>query len=376
MRILLYKKNHLIASSGGAEKIMITYANEFAKRGNEVILATRDPVEGQLFFELNKEVVFKHFNFKFSPIRRFIGKLLAKLGVIDNFPYFNRELLVSTMLGDYANKEEVDAVIVAGIQDLIDFTAYGNRNFPVIMMMHSHPNTFFIPSREKYYNQYINNASTIQVLLDSYQKAIPTCYKGPIVTIGNPIEAINISNNRQNVIIYMARITKGKQHHLLIEAFAKIANKHPQWQVHFYGDEIDAKYATQCKTEVKNKGLEKQIIFKGITRQVAEVLTSAKICAFPSYFEGFSLALTEAMAAGLPAIGFEYCSGVNEIIENNKTGFLVKDVDEFADKLDLLISNEELREQMGVEAQKICKAYTMDNIMNQWLTLIKKVTEK
>ena len=375
MRILLYKKNHLVASSGGAEKIMITYANEFAKRGNEVILATRDPVEGKLFFELNKEVIFKHFNFKFSPIRRFIGKLLAKLGVIDNFPYFNRELAVSTMLTSYANSKKVDIVIVAGIQDLIDFTAYGNRTFPVIMMMHSHPNTFFVPSREKYYSQYINNAVTIQVLLDSYKKAIPSCYNGPIVTIGNPIEPIKVENERKNIIIYMARINKGKQHHLLIEAFAKIADKHPQWQVHLYGDETDAKYAAQCKSEVKNKNLEKQIIFKGITKQVSEVLTTAKICAFPSYFEGFSLALTEAMSAGLPAIGFDYCSGVNEIIKNNKNGFLVKDVDEFADKLDLLISNEKLREQMGQEAKNICTAYTMDNIMNQWLTLIKNTVK-
>lgn len=35
----------------------------------------------------------------------------------------------------------------------------------------------------------------------------------------------------------------------------------PQWLVHLYGDETNAKYAAQCKSEVKNKNLEKQIIF-------------------------------------------------------------------------------------------------------------------
>ena len=149
----------------------------------------------------------------------------------------------------------------------------------------------------------------------------------------------------------------------------------PQGQVHLYGDETDAKYAAQCKSEVKNKNLEKQIIFKGTTKQLSEILTTAKICAFPSYFEGVSLAVTEAMSAGLPVIGFDYCSGVNEIIENNKNGFFVKDVDEFADKLDLLISNEKLREQMGQAAKNICTAYTMDNIMNRWITLIKNTVK-
>lgn len=54
---------------------------------------------------------------------------------------------------------------------------------------------------------------------------------------------------------------------------------------------------------------------------------------------------------------------------------MVKDVDEFADKLDLLISNEKLREQMGQEAKNICTAYTMDNIVNRWLTLIKNTVK-
>lgn len=375
MRILLYKKNHFINTSGGAEKIMVTYANELSRRGYKVILATRDEQDGRLFFPLDKDVIFKHFRFCFSAFRRFIGKVFAKAGIIRRFPYFNRELSVSLMLQNYCRDIKPDVIIVAGMQELIDFSAYGTLDCPVILMMHSHPKNYFTPKRLNYYKKYINNAAAIQVLMPSFVSSIPDVYGGKIIRIGNPVApSPDVSFiNRSKTIIYAARIEKGKQQHLLIEAFAKIAAKYPDWQVHFYGAEADKKYASYCNSLIIRQKLEHQVIFKGVTTKITEVLHNADICAFPSACEGFGLALTEAMAAGLPAIGFEYCSGVNELIENEKNGFLVKDADEFAEKLAVLMDDEDLRCRLGREAMRISFEYGMDNIMRQWEDLIKHV---
>lgn len=378
MHILLYKRNHLIGASGGAEKIMITYANEFSRKGFEVTLATRDEQNGELFFPLDKDVFFQHFHFSFSPFRRFCGKLLAKFALINRFPYFNRELAISSILQSYCYETKPDVVLVAGIQELIDFTAYGALDCPVILMMHSHPRNYFTPKRLNYYKNYINNAAVIQVLMPSYMLELPDNYKGKIVRIGNPVFPISDVSfiNRHKIIIYVARIERGKQQHLLINAFSKISTTYPDWQVHFYGAEADKKYVSYCKSLIIQNNLEKQIIFKGITQKIPQVLSMASICAFPSAYEGFSLALSEAMAAGLPVIGFDYCSGVNELIENNKNGFLVKNIDEFSEKLALLINDEKLRCQLGKCATNISSEYNMDNIMKQWEELIKQVTEK
>lgn len=348
-----------------------------AKRGHYVILATRDDKDGVPFFELNYQTIFKHFNFKFSKWRRLIGKILLKLNLIDRFPYFNRELLVCHMLNDYCKEKKIDVVIVSGCQELIDFTAYGELDCPIIMMMHSHPKAYFTKKRDSLYRRYINKASAIQVLMPSYSKALPDNYKGKIVCIGTPVcSASDISlASRKNIIVYLARIEKGKQQHLLIEAFAKIANQYPDWQVHFYGAEADKKYVSFCHSLISTTGLGQQIIFKGVTANVPQVLRSAGVCAFPSLFDGFSLAQTEAMAYGLPVIGFDYCSGVNELIKDGYNGFLVKDVDDFAEKLDVLLDDENLRLEFGHNAQEIAETYSMDNIISQWENLINFVIE-
>ena len=83
-------------------------------------------------------------------------------------------------------------------------------------------------------------------------------------------------------------------------------------------------------------------------------LKVADIFAFPSNSEAFGLALTEAMAAGLPAIGYKSCPAVNEIIIDGYNGFLCDDgVDDFAEKMKVLMQNEELRKQMGKMLKKV-----------------------
>ncbi|MBQ8751316.1 MAG: glycosyltransferase [Alphaproteobacteria bacterium] len=371
--ILIYKKNHLIESSGGAERIIVEYSNTFARRGHNVSLVTRDNVNGFPFYPLDKKVLFKHFDFKFSKLRRFIGNRLRFLGLIKYFPSFNRELLVSDMLLEFCNEFKPDVVIVAGMQELIDFSAYGERNFPIILMLHSHPNAYFTKKRNALYKKYINNASAVQVLMKSYEAYIPENYKGKIVTIGNPVPSVVNNEERENTIIYLARIDRGKAHHLLIEAFNKISSKHPEWNVLFYGAVGDKKQYQYCLDLIEKYKLQDNVIFKGTTNEPHKALLKSKICAFPSQYEGFSLAQTEAMACGLPVIGFDYCSGVNELIKNNKNGYLVKDVDEFAEKLDLLMSNENLRSSMGIEACKISDEYSIDKIINTWEELINNV---
>ncbi|MBO5284722.1 MAG: glycosyltransferase, partial [Alphaproteobacteria bacterium] len=138
----------------------------------------------------------------------------------------------------------------------------------------------------------------------------------------------------------------------------------------------DKKYTAFCNSLITRKGLSHQVVFKGITTKPAQVLLNASVCAFPSAFEGFGLALTEAMAAGLPVIGFNYCSGVNELIKNGHDGFLVKDVNEFSEKLDLLLNDETLRRILGKQAQEISQTYSMDNIITQWENLIKLVIKE
>lgn len=78
------------------------------------------------------------------------------------------------------------------------------------------------------------------------------------------------------------------------------------------------------------------------------------------------------MSTGLPCVGFSECSGVNELIVDKNTGFLVDDTDGFAMALKDLMQDNELRNRVGTAAKASVIDYSGDVIWRQWQQLIKK----
>ena len=80
------------------------------------------------------------------------------------------------------------------------------------------------------------------------------------------------------------------------------------------------------------------------------------------------------MAAGLPAIGYKSCPAVNELIIDGYNGFLCDGgIDDFADKLKILMSDAELRKKMGQNARESMKQFAPEKIWDQWEALINEV---
>lgn len=112
----------------------------------------------------------------------------------------------------------------------------------------------------------------------------------------------------------------------------------------------------------------------GEIKDIPNKLNQVDIFAFPSANEGMPLALTEAMAAGLPAIGYKSCPSVNELIIDGYNGFLCDDgIDDFAEKLKILMSDAELRKKMGQNARESMKQFSPEKIWDQWEALINEV---
>lgn len=157
----------------------------------------------------------------------------------------------------------------------------------------------------------------------------------------------------------------------MINAFADIKEEYKKWNVEIYGntDKIND-YQQELMQLIEERRLSEQIRFMGTSDSIEEKLLSAEIFAFPSSREGFGLALTEAMAAGLPCVGMRYAPAVNEIIIDGYNGFLCDDSKEFAEKLACLIDNEALRRQMGVNARESIKKYAPEVVWQQWEELI------
>lgn len=179
---------------------------------------------------------------------------------------------------------------------------------------------------------------------------------------------------KEKVIIHVGRLDKiQKRQHLLVEAFGKIAKRYPDWKVKFYGGDSNPKsYQSELQELICKHNLEKQVLLMGKSNKIDKELSKASIFAFPSAYEGFGLALTEAMSCGLPAVGFKNCPAVNELIIDGKSGVLCEEsVDAFSEALEFMIENNDLCVQMGINAKEDMRQYAPGKIWNKWEDLLK-----
>ena len=155
-----------------------------------------------------------------------------------------------------------------------------------------------------------------------------------------------------------------------------LKNQYPDWEVELWWEtNVNSKYYEYCKNLI-NKYALNNIKFCGISNDIASINKTASIFAFPSSYEGFPLALTEAMSIGLPAVGFKNCPAVNELINDGKNGILCEDtIDAFAIGLSELMDNIEKRKQCGAQAKKDMEQYAPEIIWNMWEELIKETVD-
>ena len=102
-------------------------------------------------------------------------------------------------------------------------------------------------------------------------------------------------------------------------------------------------------------GVDKRIKFLGFRRDIPELLSIIDVFAFTSEYEPFGIVLVEAMASGIPIVGFNV-GGIPEVVVHNETGILVSEKDHIllAKTTIHLLRNEGLRKKMGQNGQ--CRA--------------------
>lgn len=130
------------------------------------------------------------------------------------------------------------------------------------------------------------------------------------------------------VILSVGELNKNKNHETIIRAIAKLKKTNIYYLICGQGP-----LKEYLKELIKKLGMEKQIYLMGYREDIIEFYKIADIFILPSFREGLSVALMEAMACGLPVI----CSGIRgnrDLIIDGKGGYLVNpnDVEGFAEK--------------------------------------------
>ena len=136
-----------------------------------------------------------------------------------------------------------------------------------------------------------------------------------------------------------------KGHPTLIEAARNVCGKFPQVKFVLIGD---GKKRAEFEAKVSELGLQSNFLFLGSRQNVPEILACCDIAVLPSQAEGFSNALLEYMAMGLPTVATDV-GGNPEVIENGVNGLLVKPNHpaSLADAISSLLENPHFASQLG-----------------------------
>jgi glycosyltransferase involved in cell wall biosynthesis len=176
-------------------------------------------------------------------------------------------------------------------------------------------------------------------------------------------------------LIAMGRLSREKRFDLLLQAFARLKDFHPEWALTILGE---GKLRTELESLCNSLGLSERVHLPGVVLNPYEVLLQADLFVMSSCSEGFGNALIEAMACGLAVISTDCPCGPREIIRNGVDGILVpnQDVDALAAAMDHLMSDEEERKRLSVRAIEAVERFSLEKIMGMWEKLLAQVVEE
>jgi len=173
-------------------------------------------------------------------------------------------------------------------------------------------------------------------------------------------------------VISVGRFYAQKGFDFLIDAWSLIVIQHPGWELNIYGN---GELEDELTKSISNKNLADSIFLKKPVKNISDKYQESSLYVMSSRFEGFGMVLIEAMACGLPVISFNCPDGPSDIITDNEDGFLVENenVQLLAEKISVLIENEDLRIDMGQKARENVKRYSQDIVMQKWIDLFQSL---
>lgn len=169
-------------------------------------------------------------------------------------------------------------------------------------------------------------------------------------------------------VIAVGRYVYQKGFDLLLQAWKKIEQQHPDWELVIYGMGDRTPYE-QIITELQIDRTRCHL--NGSTSDIKSEYLNSSLFVFSSRFEGFGMVLIEAMACGLPVVSFDCSCGPKDIVRHNEDGLLVSSgsIGLLAKAMSKMMYNDNLRQQMAKAAVKNVQRYKLNAICQHWKSL-------
>lgn len=228
------------------------------------------------------------------------------------------------------------------------------------------------------------NASALIACSERLKRlALKTDPDARVVVIGNGVDTHMFRPRRERQreengsvnILTTGRLIERKGHRFLLQAAAMLHERgYSSIKVHIAGagDSEDG-----LKKMCRDLNLEHSVEFLGrLSReQVIAAYEKADIFALPSVNEGMSIALLEALAAGLPVV-VTAAGAARQMVRGNGIIVPKRDAGALADALASMIDSPKLRQEMGERSEELAGEFSWGQISRQYLAVCRQAAQK
>lgn len=354
---LLFVESSIAIEGGGASKMLVWVANQFAKDGHQVSIYTHKVQNGPLFQVENTIKVYstepqreKCFLYPVPHLRKLIKEIKPDM--------------VISFMSD-SNLYCLLAKIGTGVPVCVC-----ERNDPA--MHESMPLKFKIAL---WMTRFADCASfQLQAAADYY-----SWLRCPIAVIPNPVpqpkaRVTKPFSERKNEICCSSRLEfHQKRQDVLIRAFAIVLQTHPEMTLRLIGN---GPHMEEARNLATNLGISDKVEIPGQMKDPIISMVDSKIYVLSSDYEGIPNALSEALAGGLPCVSTDASpGGARLLISDKKSGLIVpcNDPQKMADAIVYLLEHPDEADAMGGEATKIAERFSESNIYSMWKNFVLEV---
>ena len=354
---------------GGIVRSMAEIANDMVERGHSVHIVARGEEGDEPFFKLDPRVTLDWKKYPYG------------VGAIDEFRAYLETLETDVMCLLFSNRMGLNMAVAA-------------KDLPVPVLRSEHGNPVHIVETIWENNTAVRDltfqlADVSHILMQDFADLppLPESVKSSLAIIPSPIKLdvpqampAGVPGQRKRVL-YAGRIEEYEKNAAgLLAAFTELAPDFPDWELHYFGDGGLREDLEALAEESQVIG--DQVIFHGSIppSELSGEFAKAQIFVIPSDTEGCPISLGEAMAHGLPCIGFADCAGVNAMIEDGVTGRLAAtDLDPRAqglvEPLRELMEDALKRIEMGRNSAEAIKPFGDETVYDAWEALLVRTAE-
>lgn len=375
---------------GGIGRVTDTLCREFLRRGHKVF-----------YLIYNSAITIRHeFDFP-APLEYFPSSDLLSAENIEFYQKFLEDKKIDFVINQSGN-----------FSDTALYVQKGSSHAKVISVLHSEPWVAYkhlwdevIPLRSrciyerlkqfarillypyikyKYRKSRLNQiAATVSgsdricVLCDGHKQDViemSPAAVGKCVVIPNPNSFSDfiskVSKPRSKTILYVGLLVKNKRVDRLIHVWKNLSKDYPDWILLLLGDG-EPQYVEYLKSLAANIS---NVEFAGFSNP-RELYETASIFAFPSNYEGWPMALVEALQYGVVPVTFDSFAAASVIVKHDKTGMLVRpfDLSLYEKSLRALMDNPGRLREMSQNANKSVSDFDVTAVGDMWETLFKKL---